>query len=96
MSDIRYEWDYVKNNANIKKHGISFDEAITVFADENLMIMADEDHSEDEERFVVLGFSEHSRLLVVCHCYKESDEVIRIFSARKATKTEERFYRGVL
>ena len=96
MSDIRYEWDHAKNNANIRKHGISFNEAITVFTDENLMIMADEDHSEDEERFIVLGFSEHPRLLVVCHCYKESDEVVRIFSARKATKTEERFYRGVL
>jgi uncharacterized DUF497 family protein len=96
MSGVRYEWDEEKNISNMTKHGISFDEAVTVFLDENLMIMADEDHSVDEERFIIIGLSKHPRLLVVCHCYKESDEVVRIISARKATKTEERVYRGKL
>ena len=96
MSDIRYEWDELKNIANMKKHGISFEEAVTAFADENLMIMSDEDHSDDEERFIILGLSKNTGLLVVCHCYRESDEVIRIISARKATKTEDKLYRGVL
>jgi uncharacterized DUF497 family protein len=96
MNEVRYEWDEGKSISNMKKHGVSFDEAVTVFLDENLMIMADEDHSEVEERFIVIGHSKHPRLLVVCHCYKQSDEVIRIISARKATKTEERVYRGDL
>jgi uncharacterized DUF497 family protein len=92
LNDILFEWDENKNRANFKKHGIWFNEAITVFADKNVLIMADEDHSEDEDRFIIIGLSRHPQLLVVCHCYRNNDNVIRIFSARKATKSEERVY----
>lgn len=96
MPGLIFEWDENKNRTNIKKHDISFDEAITVFSDENAVVITDTDHSEQEERFIILGLSRNTRLLVVCHCYRENDEVIRIISARKANKKEIAFYGGVI
>lgn len=92
MTTIRFEWDENKNSINKSKHNISFEEAQTVFYDEKALLIADPDHSEGEERFVILGFSSLANLLVVCHCYRENEEVIRLISARKATKNEEKFY----
>jgi len=91
-----FEWDEDKNSANLQKHGLSFMEAMTVFDDDNALYKPDIDHSQDEDRFIILGMSANLRLLVVCHCYRESDTVIRIFSARKATKSESDQYGGVL
>ncbi len=93
MSDIRFEWDEAKNRQNIRKHGISFEEAQTVFLDDHAIRFYDPDHSEEEDRFIMLGISFKLRVLVVCHCYKESDSVIRIISARKATRQEGKHYR---
>jgi uncharacterized DUF497 family protein len=87
-------WDNEKNQINIKKHKISFEEAETVFYDPNGKIIGDPDHSDEEDRFIILGLSKILHLLVVCHGYKENDDIIRIFSARKATKKEEKFYGG--
>lgn len=92
MDMIKFEWDEVKASTNLKKHGISFDEAKTVFYDEQALLRDDPDHSESEERFVILGLSENAKLLVVCHCFRQSETVIRIISARKATKTESNQY----
>lgn len=89
---MNFEWDENKARANLKKHGVSFEEAQTVFYDENALLINDPDHSEDEERFIILGLSAGTRLLVVCHCYRESETVIRIISARKATRKETQFY----
>ncbi len=86
-------WDDSKNKANKKKHGVSFEEAETVFYDKSARLISDPDHSDDEERFILLGMSSLLNLLVVVHVYKESDEAIRIISARKATKREEKNYR---
>lgn len=91
---IRFEWDENKNEINKKKHKISFEEARTVFYDESALVIDDPEHSEGEDRFIILGLSKRANLLVVCHCYRESDTVIRIISARKATKTESQYYRG--
>lgn len=88
MSRVQFEWDNSKNQINIAKHNVSFEEAQTAFLDEQAMLIDDPDHSEAEERFILLGFSTSLRLLVVCHCYRQSDEVIRLISARKATQTE--------
>ena len=85
---IRFEWDENKNNINKKKHHISFEEAKTVFYDEEALVIDDPEHSETEERFIILGFSNKANLLLVCHCYRDSDSVIRIISARKANKNE--------
>ena len=87
-------WDEPKNKENLKKHKISFEEAKTVFYDPNGKIIADPDHSTVEDRFIILGLSKMLNLLVVCHCYRENDETIRIISARKATKTESKIYGG--
>lgn len=92
MKYIQFEWDNHKNEINIRKHKISFEEAKTVFCDKNARIIADPDHSQDEDRFIILGLSSALRLLVVCHCYRKNDEVIRIISARKATKNEIKYY----
>ena len=92
MADLRFEWDPRKNAANKRKHGISFDEAETVFADEHALLLDDPDHSDEEERFVLLGLSARFRVLVVVHNYRESEEIIRIISARKATKPERSQY----
>ena len=93
---LRFEWDDEKNRANIIKHEVDFDEASTVFWDENAILFDDPDHSISEDRFIVIGISAGARLLIVCHCYREEDEVIRIISARKATRKEsERYARGI-
>ena len=92
MTDLRFEWDPAKAAANLKKHGIGFDEARSVFADERAKLIGDPDHSTDEDRFVLLGLSTILRMLVVCHCYRSKNNTIRIISARKATATESRIY----
>lgn len=92
MEAIEFEWDDNKNVINKNKHKISFEEAMTVFNDKEALIISDPEHSTEEERFVILGFSTRANLLVVCHCYREKDSVIRIISARKATKNEENVY----
>lgn len=92
MEYIRFEWDEKKNKINQKKHKISFSEAKTVFYDEKALVIDDPEHSEEEERFIILGLSNKANLLVVCHCCRESDTVIRIISARKATATETKQY----
>jgi hypothetical protein len=91
-----FSWDEDKDIANEKKHGITFREAASVFKDPNILIKSDIDHSYDEDRFIIIGLSEKPRLLVVCHCYRESDAIIRIISARKATVNESAEYRGGL
>ena len=83
---MRFEWDAEKASINQKKHGVTFEEAQTVFGDYDALRIFDPDHSEDEDRFILLGMSAVLRILVVCHCYRENDEKIRIISARKATK----------
>ncbi len=92
IKGIKFEWDPNKNEVNKKKHKISFEEAQTVFYDENALVIDGPEHSSEEERFIILGFSNEANLLVVCHCYRESDSIIRIISARKATKTESNQY----
>lgn len=92
MSELQFEWDEAKNRANRRKHGVSFEEAQTVFLDENAIRFFDPDHSEDEDRFLMLGMSWKLRVLVVCHCFRASDSVIRIISARKADKNEANEY----
>jgi uncharacterized protein len=92
MSMLRFEWDDRKATANAKKHGVSFDEARSVFADEQAKLINDPDHSEDEDRFVLLGVSSALRLLLVCHCYRSEGNVIRIISARQATGKESKSY----
>ncbi len=89
---IKFEWDKTKNILNIKKHGIDFNEAATVFLDDEALLIEDEKHSGEEDRFVLLGFSQKANLLIVCHCYRTNEEVIRIISARKATKNETKQY----
>jgi len=93
MSNIKFEWDSRKASANEKKHGISFEEARTVFFDENAKLIDDPDHSDEEERFVLLGLSSSLRVVLVCHCYSEEGNVIRIISARKASAHESKQYR---
>ena len=90
--DIRFVWNDKKDKINQKKHKVSFQEAQTVFLDDNARMIYDPDHSESEERFILLGMSMKLRILVVCHCYRQNDEIIRIISARKATKKEEKQY----
>ncbi|MCI9575283.1 MAG: BrnT family toxin [Clostridiales bacterium] len=92
MDTIYFEWDEKKNDINQKKHGISFEEAKTVFYDEEALVIDDPEHSEEEERFIILGLSKKANLLVVCHCYRASDTTIRLISARKATKSEAKQY----
>lgn len=92
MSELRFEWDSRKASQNQKKHGASFEEAKSAFLDENARVMPDPAHSDDEDRFVLLGLSIRIRLLIVCHCYRKGDAVIRIISARKADKTERQQY----
>ena len=95
MDTLRFEWDERKAAVNVKKHGVSFDEAKSVFVDERAKLIADPDHNEDEDRFVLLGLSSVLRLLLVCHCYREEGKkgnVIRIISARKASPHEFKSY----
>lgn len=92
MNDLRFEWDDNKNRLNHAKHGITFEEARSVFWDDGALLIDDPEHSEEEERFIILGLSYKANLLVVCHCCRASDTVIRIISARKAVSSEIRFY----
>lgn len=92
MTTLRFEWDERKATANRSKHGVSFDEARTVFLDERARLIDDPDHSADEERFIILGLSGALRLLVVCHCYRAEGNSIRIISARRATSRESKAY----
>ena len=93
MGYIKFTWDEDKNKSNQKKHRISFKEAQTVFHDENARLISDGEHSQNEDRFILLGLSYTLRLLIVVHSYRESDEIIRIISARKATKNETKYYK---
>lgn len=92
MTELQFEWDDEKDKINIRKHGISFEEARTVFYDEQAIQFFDPDHSEEEDRFILLGLSFKLRTLVVCHYFRESNTVIRLLSARKADKDEEGEY----
>lgn len=94
MNNITFSWNEKKSESNKQKHGVSFEEAKTVFADEYGRLIADPDHSEEEDRFILLGLSNQIRLLLICHCYKEEDNVVRIISARKADKAEIKQYKG--
>ena len=96
MSSLGFSWDPEKAISNKKKHGVSFEEAKTVFYDENARLIDDPDHSDGENRFILLGLSLKPRLLTVCHCYRPDDLNIRIISARKATKNEHKLYGGAL
>ena len=89
---LSFEWDERKAKSNLAKHGVSFEEAKTVFFDERAKLIDDPDHSEDEERFVLLGMSSALRILLVCHCYRSKGNVIRIISARKAVFKESKTY----
>ena len=93
MKDLSFVWDPQKNILNQAKHdGVNFEEAKSVFYDECARVIFDPLHSSEEDRFIILGFSSKLRLLVVCHCYREAEALIRIISARKATKQEEKIY----
>lgn len=92
MNSIKFEWEASKAASNVQKHGITFEEARTVFFDERARLINDPDHSEIEDRFILLGFSSSLRVIVVCHCYRSEGNVIRIISARKATTTEKKAY----
>ena len=91
---MKFEWDENKNLLNIKNHDVSFEEAMTVFKDNRAVLLYDENNSETEDRFNIIGMSQMSKFLIVCHCYRESDTIIRIISARKPTKTESKYYEG--
>lgn len=92
MDPIRFEWDRAKAAANRRKHGVTFEEARSVFYDDEAVVIADPEHSIGEDRFVILGRSFESRILVVCHCHREDDDTIRIISARKANAREQHRY----
>ncbi len=94
MARIRFEWDESKNRANKRKHRVSFEEAQTVFWDENARLIDDPDHSKSEDRFILMGLSNNLRVLVVSHTYRKSESVIRIISARRANRREQDFYRS--
>lgn len=96
MKEIRFSWDPDKAKINEKKHGVSFEEAATIFYDDNARFDHDPDHSQDEDRFILLGMSVKFRILVVCHCYRSDDAEIRVISARKATKKEREQYEVLL
>lgn len=89
---MRFQWDQNKNLVNIKKHKVSFEEAKTVFFDDNARLIPDPEHSKFEERFIILGITYKLRLIIVVHTYKENNDTIRIISARKATKLESKYY----
>jgi uncharacterized DUF497 family protein len=92
---IKFEWDTAKATSNRKKHGVSFGEAQSIFYDEFAVQFFDEDNSVSEDRFLMLGLSDEARLLIVCHCERDQGNIIRIISARKATKNESTHYQGV-
>jgi len=92
MNEIKFTWDEEKAKANMRKHNVSFEEASSVFADENARLKHDPEHSDEEDRFIILGFSSTLRILVVCHVYRQGDQIIRLISARKATRNESKQY----
>ncbi|MCC5851109.1 MAG: BrnT family toxin [Verrucomicrobia bacterium] len=92
MNELHFAWDPSKNETNRQKHGVRFEEAQTVFFDDAAMEFFDSDHSDDEDRFLLLGQSFKLRTLMVCHCFRETDQVIRLISARKATAKERKTY----
>ena len=92
MNNLKFEWDKRKESANVKKHGVTFDEARTSFYDENALQFFDPDHSDEEDRFILLGVSHKLNTLVVCHCFREKETYVLIISARKADKDEGHFY----
>ena len=92
MADLRFEWDTSKASSNRKRHGVSFEEAQSVFLDDNALLIDDPDHSVQEVRFILLGISSRLRTLVVCHCTRQQGNVIRIISARKADRSERTLY----
>ncbi len=92
MAELKFEWDEQKSARNKRKHGVSFEEARTVFLDEDALLIPDPDDDGREERFVLLGFAASLRTLVVCHCYRQAGDVIRIISARKANQEERDLY----
>ena len=94
MKRLIFEWDNEKNRINQEKHKVSFEEAKSVFYDDNAIQFWDEAHSDAEDRFLLLGRSSRMRILLIVHCYREQESAIRIISARKATKNESKFYRG--
>lgn len=96
MNNLIFSWDDKKNSANQRKHDVSFEEAQTVFFDEYAIEFEDPDHSETEDRFLLLGLSQKLRVLVICHCFRKSESEIRIISARRATKKEQKVYFKVL
>ena len=91
---MKFEWDSSKSSANVKKHGVSFAEAQTVFYDDFAVQFFDQEHSSSEDRLLLLGMSSEARLLLICHCERDAGEVVRLISARKATKRERAFYQG--
>ena len=94
VGDLRFEWDPGKDTGNHRRHGVSFEDASTVFVDENAILINDPDHSLEEDRFILLGLSSSLRVLVVCHCYRAEGQTIRIISARKADGQERQVYFG--
>ena len=96
INKLKFTWDEKKAKSNLFKHEVSFDEAKTVFEDENARLIFDPDHSEEEERFILLGLSLKSNILTVVHCYRDDEQNIRIISARKSTKTEQNQYKEFL
>jgi uncharacterized DUF497 family protein len=92
VNQLRFEWDHRKAAANLRQHEVSFEEAKTVFLDEEALLIPDDQHSTEEDRFIIMGFSVKLRILVVCHCYRQPGDVIRIISARKASKAERNQY----
>jgi len=94
MRTLKFAWDEKKNRINQRKHGVTFEEAQTVFFDETAIEYFDPEHSKNENRFILLGMSIRLRVIIVCYCYREDDSVIRIISVRKATKKERKIYHG--
>ena len=96
MNKLIFEWDDIKNKTDIQKHGVSFEEAQTAFFDDNAIEFDDPDHSFEENRYLLLGFSQTLKILVVCHCYRDDESTIRIISVRKTTKKEQKaYFRGI-
>ncbi len=96
MNNLKFEWDNTKARKNLEKHEVSFEEAQSVFFDDDAVQLWDNNHSQGEERFLMLGLSNKLRILLIVHCYREDNSTIRIISARKATKNEKKEYPGVI
>jgi uncharacterized DUF497 family protein len=92
---IKFEWDKNKALSNIKKHSVSFEEASSLFFSDQIRVFADEGHTDpSDERLIAIGYSKKERILIVVHCYRDNDDIIRIISARKANKQEKKFFEG--